>query len=149
MACGPRLSVAPINLPIAQESAATVRSLYAAFSRLARSRDIASYVETHFDFDCEYRPVEEASPIRGHDALIRWIERWLEAWDDAWDEIDQMVASGEMVVAAIRVHGRGRSSGMEISPRLFDVHELRAGRVLRITEYLTPDAALEAARLRH
>ena len=140
--------MAPINLPIAQESAAIVRAVYAAFSRLARSGEIASYVATHFHFDCEYRPVEEASPIHGHDALGRWIERWLEAWEDAWDEIDEIVASGEMVVAAIRVHGRGRSSGLEISQRLFDVHELRDGRVLRITEYLDRRQAVEAAGLR-
>jgi ketosteroid isomerase-like protein len=139
--------VAPINLPIAQESAGTVRSVYAAFSRLARSGDIAAYVATHFDCDCEYRPVEEASPVRGHNALVAWIERWLEAWEDAWDQIDEIVASGEIVVAAIRVHGRGRSSGLEISQRLFDVHELRDGRVLRITEYLDSDQALAAAGL--
>jgi hypothetical protein len=83
MTGGPCLPVAPINLPIAQESAAIVRSVYAAFSRLARSGEIAAYVATHFHFDCEYRPVEEASPIHGHDALGRWIARWLEAWEDA------------------------------------------------------------------
>jgi hypothetical protein len=59
--------------------------VYAAFSGLAQGGEIASYVAAHFDSDCEYRPVEEASTIRGHDALIRWVERWLEAWDDAWD----------------------------------------------------------------
>src|SRR6476620_4687841 len=147
MTGGPCLPVAPSNLPIAQESAAIVRSVYAAFSRLARSGEIAAYVATHFHFDCEYRPVEEASPIHGHDALGRWIDRWLEAWDDAWDEIDEIVASGEIVVAAIRVHGRGRSSGLEISQRLFDVHELCDGRVLRITEYLEPAQALSASGL--
>ncbi len=40
------------------------------------------------------------------------------------------------------------SSGMEISQRLFDVFELRDGRVLRIREYLDPEQALEAAGLR-
>ena len=121
--------------------------MYAAFSGLARGGEIASYVAAHFDSDCEYLPVEEASAVRGHDALVRWIERWLEAWDDAWDEIDEIVEAGEIVVAAIRVHGRGRKSGMEISQRLFDVWELRDGRVLRIREYLDPDHAFKAAGL--
>ena len=115
-----------------------MRAVYAAFSGLAQGGEIASYVAAHFDSDCEYRPVEEASTIRGHDALIRWVERWLEAWDDAWDEVDELIEAGQMVVAAIRVHGRGRLSGMEISQRLFDVFELRDGRVLRIREYLDP-----------
>jgi ketosteroid isomerase-like protein len=140
--------VAGLNLPISQENAAIVRSVYAAFSGLAKGGEIASYVATHFHTDCEYRPVEEANTIRGHNALIRWIERWLEAWDDAWDEIDEIVEAGDTVVAAIRVHGRGRKSGMKISQRLFDVFELRDARVLRITEYLDPDQALEAAGMR-
>jgi ketosteroid isomerase-like protein len=135
----------PSDGPISRESAAFVRSVYAAFSGLARGGEITSYVATHFDSDCEYRPVEEASAIRGHGALMRWIQRWLEAWQDAWDEIDEIVAAGETVVTAIRVHGRGRKSGVQISQRLFDVFELRDGRVLRVTEYLDRDQAFEAA----
>ena len=140
--------VARLNPPISQENASIVRSVYAAYSGLAQGGEISPYVTTHFDSDCEYRPVEEASPIRGHDALIRWIERWLEAWDDAWDEIDEIIETGETVVATIRVHGRGRKSGMKISQRLFDVFELRHGKILRIREYLRPDQAMEAAGLR-
>jgi ketosteroid isomerase-like protein len=37
---------------------------------------------------------------------------------------------------------------MEISQRLFDVFDLRAGRVVRVREYLEPDQAFEAAGLR-
>jgi ketosteroid isomerase-like protein len=139
---GPRF-----NLPASRKSGAIVRSVYAAYNGLTQSDEIAPYVTTHFDSDCEYRPVEEAGAIRGHNALIRWIERWLEAWEDAWDEIDEIIETGETVVAAIRVHGRGRKSGVEISQRLFDVWELRDGRVLRIREYLCPDQAMEAAGL--
>lgn len=147
MTAVPSLRFAPPTPPASRGNAAIVRSLYTAFSRLARSGEIASYVATHFDSECEYRPVEEARPIRGHDALIRWIERWLEAWEDAWDEIEEIVEAGPIAIAATRVHGRGRKSGMEISQRLFDVFELRRGRVLRITEYLDPQHALEAAGL--
>lgn len=127
--------------------AAFVRSLYAAFSRLAQTGKIAEYVAENFDRDCEYWPVEEASPVRGHGALIRWIERWLEAWDDTWERTEEIVENGDTVVVSTWVHGRGRISGMEISQRLTDVFELRAGKVLRITEYLDPREALEAAGL--
>jgi ketosteroid isomerase-like protein len=148
MTAAPSLRIAPPNLPSSRHNAAIVRAVYAAFSGLAQSGEIASYVAAHFDPDCEYRPVEEASTIRGHHALIRWVERWLEAWDDAWDEVDEIIEAGATVIAAIRVHGRGRLSGMEVSQRLFDVFELRNGRVVRITEYLDPAQALEAAGLR-
>ena len=128
-------------------NAAIVRSMYAAFSRLAQNGEIASYVAEYFDSDCEYQPVEETGTIRGHDSLIRWNQRWLEAWDDNWDEVDQTIETGEMVVAAIRVHGRGRKSGVEISQRLFDVFELRDGKIVRMTEYLDRHQALEAVGL--
>jgi ketosteroid isomerase-like protein len=141
------VQVAPLDPSISRENAAIVRSVYASFNGLAQSGSVESYVETHFDADCEYRPIEEAGPLRGHGAITRWVERWFEAWEDAWDEIVEVIASGRMVVAAIRVHGRGRKSGMEISQPLFDVHEIRDGRVMRIREYLTREQALEAAGL--
>jgi ketosteroid isomerase-like protein len=141
------VQVAPLDPSISRENAAIVRSVYAAFNGLAHSGGIGSYVETHFHADCEYRPVEEAGILRGHGAIAGWVDRWLEAWDDAWDEIIEVIASGRMVVAAIRAHGRGRSSRMEISQLLFDVHELRDGKVHRIREYLTREQALEAAGL--
>jgi ketosteroid isomerase-like protein len=141
------VQVAPLDPSIPRENAAIVRSMYAAFNGLAHTGGVDSYVQTHFHPDCEYEPVEEAAAIRGHGALTSWVHRWFEAWDDAWDEIIEVIASGRMVVTAIRVHGRGRKSGMEISQKLFDVHELRDGRVVRIREYLTREQALEAAGL--
>jgi ketosteroid isomerase-like protein len=141
------VQVAPLDPSVPRENAAIVRSVYAAFNGLVNSGGIESYVETHFHPDCEYEPVEEASALRGHSALTSWVERWFEAWDDAWDEIIEVIAAGRMVVAAIRVHGRGRKSGMEISQKLFDVHDLRDGKVVRIREYLTREKALEAAGL--
>ena len=141
------LREASTEAPSSEENAAIVRSLYTAFNRLAHGEDTATYVSDHFDVDCEYSPVEEADTVRGHAALIRWIERWLEAWDKAWDEVDEIISSGRRVLAATRVHGRGRHSGMEISQRLFDVFEIHDGRVLRISEYLDRDEALEAAGL--
>lgn len=141
------LPVASASVASLQEDVAVVRSLYAAFNALAQGGDTASYVTEHFDLDCVYSPVEEANTIRGHEALTRWIDRWLDAWDEAWDEVDEITANGERVLAATRVHGRGRHSGMVISQRLFDVFEVRDGRVLRIREYLDRDEALEAAEL--
>ena len=141
------LPVASTEAPSPQESVEVVRSVYAAFNALPRGGDTATYITEHFDLDCEYSPVEEASTICGHEALIRWIERWLDAWDEAWDEVDEITASGGRVLAATRVHGRGRHSGMVISQRLFDVFEIRDRRVLRISEYLDRGQALEAAGL--
>ncbi len=125
-----------------------MRRLFEAFNGLAQDADFASHVAARFDPDCEYHPVEETGTIRGHDALIRWHERWFEAWDETMDEIDDVIEAGEMVVTAVRVHGRGRHSGMEISQRLFHVFEVRDDKILRVREYLDLHQALEAAGLR-
>ena len=148
MTAAPSFGSHPQTRPSSRDNAAIVRAEYAALSGLAQGGEIASDVAAPFDSDCEYPAVEEASTIHRHVALIRWVERWLEAWDDAWDEVDELIEAGRMVVAAIRVHGRGRLSGMEISRRLFDVFELRDDRVLRSGSVSDPAQALEAAGLR-
>jgi ketosteroid isomerase-like protein len=132
---------------MSQENVEIVRRLFEAFNRLHEGADVASHVAAHFDPDCEYQPVEETGTIRGHDALTRWHERWFEAWDETMDEIDDVIEAGEMVVTAVRVHGRGRQSGMEISQRLFHVFEVRDDKILRVREYLDRHQALEAAGL--
>jgi ketosteroid isomerase-like protein len=133
---------------VSQENIEAVHSMYAAFSDLARSGDCASYVAAYWDPDGEYQPVEEMGTIRGHDALVSWISRWLEAWDEFEDEIEELTDARGPVIAAVRVNGRGRESGMEISQRLFHVIELRDGKVLRLREYLDRRQALEAAGIR-
>ena len=139
-------AVAPINLPL--ERGAPDPSRLVRRVQLPRSKRRDRLIRIHpLRSRLRVSPGGGGSADTRHDALTRWIERWLEAWEDAWDEVDEFAAVGDRVVAAVRVHGRGRSSGLEISQRLFDVHELRDGRVLRITEYLDRGEAIEAAGL--
>jgi ketosteroid isomerase-like protein len=132
---------------MSRENVDAVRSMYAGFSRLVRDGGVASYVREHYDPDCVYRPIEEPGAIRGRDALIRWIERWLEAWEEYADEIDEIDKAGDLVFAAVWVHGRGRGTGAEISQRFFHVFEMREHKILRLDEYLSRREALEAAGL--
>jgi len=124
-----------------------VRSMYAEFSEIAEGRDIVSFVASYFDPDCEYQPVEEIDAIRGHDALVRWHQRWFEAWEEFRADVDEIIDAGEVVFAAITVHGRGGGSGMEITQLFFHVIEVRSSMILRMREYLERDPALEAAGL--
>ena len=88
-----------------------------------------------------------STPVRGHQALIEWTERWLEAWSSYSDRIEEIVDGGEVVVAAVSTHARGRTSGLEIRQRFFHVFEMREGRILRLREYLDRNSTLEAAGL--
>lgn len=129
---------------MSQDNVELLRAMYAAFSTLAEGGDVVSYVHAFYHPDCEYQPVEEQGPVRGHDALVRWNGRWFEVWDEFRAEIDEVVDTGDAVVTGITVHGRGDSSGIEITQRLFHVSEVRDGRIVRMAEYVDRAQALEA-----
>ena len=133
---------------MSQENVELVRAQYALFGQLAEGGEVHSWVLSYFDPNCEYRPVEEVDAVCGHQALIGWTKRWLEAWSSYSDRVEEIIDGGEIVVAVISIHGRGRTSGVEIRQRFFHVFEMREGRILRLREYLDRDSALEAAGLR-
>jgi ketosteroid isomerase-like protein len=133
---------------MSQENVEIVRAQYASFGQLAESGEVRSWVLSYFDPNCEYRPVEEVDAVCGHQALIGWTKRWLEAWSSYSDTVEEIIDGGEIVVAAISITGRGRTSGIEVRQRFFHVFEMHEGRILRLREYLDRDSALEAAGLR-
>jgi ketosteroid isomerase-like protein len=133
---------------MSEENVEIVRGQYASFGQITEGGAVDSWVLEYFDPNCEYRPVEEVDAIRGHEALIEWTERWLEAWSSYSDQLEEVIDGGEIVVAAVSINGRGRTSGIEIRQRFFHVFEMRDGRILRLREYLDRDSALEAAGLR-
>ena len=132
---------------MSQENVEIVRAHYASFGQVADGGEVHSWVLGYFDPNCEYRPVEEVDAVCGHQALIGWTKRWLEAWSSYSDRVEEIIDRGEIVVAAISIHGRGRTSGVEIRQRFFHVFEMREGRILRMREYLDRNSALEAAGL--
>jgi ketosteroid isomerase-like protein len=132
---------------MSHENVEIIRAHYASFSRLAERDEIHSHVLGYFDQNCEYRPVEEIDAIRGHEALIEWIERWLEPWSSYGEQVKEVIDGGEIMIAAVSMSGRGRTSGVEIRQRFFHVFEMREGRILRMREYLDRNSALEAAGL--
>ena len=132
---------------MSQENVESVRAQYASFGQLAESGEVRSWVLSYFDPNCEYRPVEEVDAVCGHQALIGWTKRWLEAWSSYSETVEEIIDGGEIVVAAISITGRGRTSGVEIRQRFFHVFKMHEGRILRWHEYLDRDPALEAAGL--
>jgi len=132
---------------MSQENMEIVRAQYDSFNRLAEAGDVHSHVPEFFDPDCEYWPEEEIDAIRGHEALIGWLERWFAAWSSFHAEIEEIIDGGEQLVVAEDTTGRGRRSGVEIRKRWYMVYEIREGRILRWREYPDRDSALEAAGL--
>jgi ketosteroid isomerase-like protein len=54
-------------------------------------------------------------------------------------------AGGNLVVAEIAMHGRGKGSGAPLDGKAFWVHELRAGKLAHMRAFTTKEQALEAA----
>ncbi len=72
---------------------------------------------------------------------------WFEAFDQVDFEIEDLVQSGDEVVAFIRSRGRGRRSGLVVDQRLPSVWTVRGGRVVRVRGYRDDAEALDAAGL--
>ena len=86
----------------------------------------------------------------GRDAVRRHAAEFEDAWADWAIEIEDIRAAGDRVVARIRYRGVGKQSGAPITgglknPATGAVVELRAGRVLRVMQFVTHAEALEAA----
>ncbi len=74
---------------------------------------------------------------------------WFSAFEfDEWElEVEELFGSGDRVVSMVRQRGRGASSGAEVGVDFAQLVTLRAGKIVRINNYLDRSKALEAAGL--
>ena len=55
--------------------------------------------------------------------------------EDVRYEALELTARGDIVIAHIRLSGRGVSSGLDVALEVFVVHELANGKIVRIPPY--------------
>ena len=131
---------------ISNQNVQAMQSLYDGFGPLAHGGDVRSYVAAHYNPDCEYHPVEEEEPVRGHEGMVGWIQRWFEAWDEMDEVLNEILEpQNDVVITTVTIRGRGAASDVHVAQRFFHVCDMRNGKVLRMREYLERDQALEAA----
>jgi ketosteroid isomerase-like protein len=132
---------------MSQENVEIVRKLFGAFNP-DWDLDAASEL---WDPDISWRAIEGApddvGEMRGRAALRSYYEQWTETFDALKAEAVELRASGDAVVAAVRVGGRMKGSAAEIDMRVGVVYELADGKVTRGREYATFEEALEAVGL--
>jgi ketosteroid isomerase-like protein len=75
-------------------------------------------------------------------------ERGEREWEAVEVIPEEYIDVGDWVVVGMRYRGRGRGSGIEVDDHLFEVHTLRAGKIVRKVEFKRRSEALEAAGLR-
>jgi ketosteroid isomerase-like protein len=85
---------------------------------------------------------------RGRDGIQKFFEQQDEAWAEAPKmEAERLIDAGDNVVAFVRVHGRGRGSGVEVGTRIAQLWTIQEGKAIRLVYYGDRDEALEAAGL--
>src|SRR4249919_3467652 len=56
---------------------------------------------------------------RGFDGFRPIVEQTDEMWEDFQTELEELIDGGDQVVAAVRISGRGRGSGVEVEMQFF------------------------------
>jgi ketosteroid isomerase-like protein len=87
----------------------------------------------------------EPDDYRGHDGARRYFAGFTGMLDDIRYEAIDVTPVGDLVIAHIRLSGRGVSSGLDAELEAFVVHELANGRIVRIRPYADLVGAQAAA----
>ena len=90
-----------------------------------------------------WNPIEEL-PTQGHDAVRSSLAHWKAEWDDYEVMPEEFVDVGDRVVVTVRLHGRGRGSGVEIDARFYDLYTLRDGLIVRMDQFTERSEAVAA-----
>jgi ketosteroid isomerase-like protein len=106
------------------------------------------------DADVEWHPAIEpglegkATTYRGHDGARKiWTEDRGESWERLVNRPREMRDLGESVLVLGHLDLTARTTGLEFNQEVGEVFDLRAGKIVRIRDFLTHAEALEAAGL--
>ena len=106
------------------------------------------------DADVEWHPAIEpslegrATIYRGHDDAQKvWRENRGEAWKRLTNRPQQFRDLDESVLALGHIELTARTTGIEFSQEIGEVFDLRAGKIVRIRDFLTHAEAIKAAGL--
>jgi ketosteroid isomerase-like protein len=102
--------------------------------------------EAIFDPNVVINPADER-PSYGLDAMRDDFERWASAFEELEVSAEEFIDAGDRVLVTAYHRGRGRTSGIEVDARFYEVYTLRDGKV-RVDEYVERAEALEAVGLR-
>ncbi len=106
-------------------------------------------VVEYLDPEIEWRTradLPDSGTYRGQDGFRRLMSRFEEVMDDLYLEPEDIIDAGERVIVRLRWGGRGKGSGVEIEENEETwIVAVRGGKIVRVDEYATKEAALEAA----
>ena len=128
---------------VSQSNVEVVRQLFERFAAGGIEPTLELFSE---DVVIEIPPDMSAEPddYHGHDGVRRYFAGFDGMIEDVRYEAIEVLPAGELVLAHVRLSGRGVSSGVDVDIEAYVVHELVDGRIARIRPY--PErAAAESA----
>jgi ketosteroid isomerase-like protein len=102
--------------------------------------------------DAEWIPPPEIpgpSSYRGRDGFVEFMHVWTEDFERWSLGVERLIDAGDdRVIALLHQSATGKGSGAPVELHYALVYELKDGRVIRMRNYLSQHAALEAVGLR-
>jgi ketosteroid isomerase-like protein len=129
---------------VAESNLEIVRSIVDAANRGALDE-----VGAFYDPDIVLRNQDDtidAHTCEGREQVLSLLRDWYEAFEvGIAAEIDEQFEQDDRVLVCLRIHARGRSSGIEVEGRRWWAYWFHAGSVARIEIYIDRDEAITAA----
>jgi ketosteroid isomerase-like protein len=129
---------------MSEENLEIVRRSYEAFN----SRDltlIGNVLHPDFELNLSSSMGLDRGNYVGEGGLRRFFESYWDAFESISIEVEELIGSGDAIVAIIRVRARGTGSGVEVDARGPHLWSFRDGKVVGLAFYEHLDEALEAA----
>ena len=134
---------------MSQENVETVQRAVAAWN----ADDLDAFL-AELDADVEWQPAIEsglegkATTYRGHDGARRiWKQDRGEAWERLTNRPQEFRDLGESVLVLGHIDMTARVTGIEFRQEVGEVFDLRAGKIVRIRDFLTHAEAIETVGL--
>jgi ketosteroid isomerase-like protein len=127
---------------VAGSDSDVVRGSHEAFRR----RDLDAFVE-YMDPDIEFSSLvlEVEGTYRGHEGIRSWWNDILAVFPDWQPQVEDAREVGGRVVLRVRAEGAGTGSGIDVDRVIWQVAEVRDGRLTAWKFFRTEEEALAAA----
>ena len=131
---------------VSRENVDIVRAMLEAFNR-GDMRSFLDMCDPGIEWDLSRRLIDPAT-YHGHAGIENFFDQQREAWEEAPRmEPEDLMESGDQVVAFVRVRGRGKGSGARVDARIAQIWTIRERKATRLEYYGDRREALKAAGL--
>src|SRR5918995_5582715 len=129
---------------MSKENVELVRGGFTAF----QDGDVSRMLDLMADDLVTYRSDPDGATYHGKEGFLNATADWTEDFSE-WSAIpEEFIDAGDRVLVRVRQMARGMASGIPVEGEFWFVFEMSGRRVAKLSFYVRPGEALEAAGLR-